>query len=62
MGTGRNAQWPSILAIMAAAGRNDGGVGLTMLVDYAGLKKPPAMKIIVSRETILRRSLGHDPG
>lgn len=62
MGEGRNPHWPVILAIMAAAGRNDGGVGLSMLVSYAGLKEPPAMKIIVTRETIGRRAVVHDPG
>ena len=62
MGDRRNAHWPSILAIMAAAGRNDGGVGLSMLVSYAGLEQPPAMKIIVTRERIGRSSVVRDPG
>lgn len=59
---GENTRWPSLLAMMAAAGRNDGGVGLSVLVSHSRLSEPPAMKIIITRETIVPRSHAHDPG
>jgi hypothetical protein len=38
---------------MAAAGREDGGVGLQQLVQDAGFSEKPAMSIIVKRPRVL---------
>jgi len=41
--------WPTVLVEMAAAGREDGGVGLHHLLRQAGFSEKPAMTIIVKR-------------
>jgi len=41
--------WPVTLVAMAAAGREDGGVGLQSLLQEAGFAEKPAMSIIVKR-------------
>lgn len=41
--------WPAVLVEMAAAGRDDGGVGLHHLARQAGFAQKPAMTIIIKR-------------
>jgi len=41
--------WPTVLVEMAAANRDDGGVGLQHLLQEAGFAQKPAMTIIVKR-------------
>lgn len=41
--------WPTVLVEMAAAGREDGGLGLHHLLRQAGFSEKPAMTIIVKR-------------
>ena len=41
--------WPTALMEMAAAGRDDGGLGLHHLAQQAGFSEKPAMTIIVKR-------------
>lgn len=41
--------WPSLLALMAAEGRADGGVGLHLLVRAAGFGDSPQMTVVVKK-------------
>jgi len=41
--------WPTVLVEMAAANRDDGGLGLHHLLEEAGFAQKPAMTIIVKR-------------
>ncbi len=41
--------WPTVLVQMAAAGREDGGLGLHHLLQQAGFSEKPAMTMIVKR-------------
>ena len=41
--------WPAVLVEMAAANRNDGGVGLQHLAQRAGFADEPTVTIVVKR-------------
>ena len=49
--------WPVALA-MAAAGREDGGVGINHLLAEAGFAEKPAMTVIVKRPARARAERG----
>ena len=50
--------WPAALVEMAAAARDDGGVGLQQALHKAGFSEKPSMTIIVKRPP---RARAYDP-
>ena len=53
--TRSSGTWPVELAVSAAAGQTDGGLGLQHLIEEAGFAKKPEMTIIVKRPRVAAR-------